>query len=85
MAAVVTDPEQPNHPIVYANKRFEELTGYSNEEIIGQNCRFLQGEKTDGQAGSCSNEKRHSKSAKNNGCVTKLSEEWHSILESSHD
>lgn len=50
VAAVVTDPQQPDHPIVYANKRFEELTGYSNEEIIGQNCRFLQGDKTDKQA-----------------------------------
>lgn len=50
VAAVVTDPQQPDHPIVYANKRFEELTGYSNEEIIGQNCRFLQGDKTYKQA-----------------------------------
>lgn len=50
VAAVVTDPQQPDHPIVYANKRFEELTGYSNEEIIGKNCRFLQGDKTDEQA-----------------------------------
>jgi PAS domain S-box-containing protein len=31
-------------PLVYANKRFEELTGYSQEELIGRNCRFLQGD-----------------------------------------
>jgi PAS domain S-box-containing protein len=34
-------------PIVYANKAFERLTGYSQEEIIGHNCRFLQGEDRD--------------------------------------
>ncbi|MHA3081318.1 bifunctional diguanylate cyclase/phosphodiesterase [Acinetobacter sp. ANC 5502] len=36
-----------NHPIVYVNPAFSELTGYSEIEILGKNCRFLQGEKTD--------------------------------------
>ncbi len=40
----LADPDLPDAPIVYANKAFERLTGYANEEIIGKNCRFLQGE-----------------------------------------
>lgn len=47
VAAVVTDPEQADNPIIYNNETFAELTGYADEEIIGRNCRFLQGEKTD--------------------------------------
>ena len=39
----VTDPRQPDNPIVYANTSFFETTGYSPEEVIGRNCRFLQG------------------------------------------
>jgi PAS domain S-box-containing protein len=38
----LADPDLDDAPIVYANKRFEEITGYSREEIIGRNCRFLQ-------------------------------------------
>jgi len=40
---VITDATQPDHPIVYVNPAFEEMTGYSVQEILGQNCRFLQG------------------------------------------
>lgn len=40
----LADPDIEDAPIIYANKAFERLTGYSNEEIIGHNCRFLQGE-----------------------------------------
>lgn len=40
---VITDCLQPDYPIVYCNKAFEDLTGYSRNEIIGHNCRFLQG------------------------------------------
>lgn len=40
----LADPDLPDAPIVYANKAFEKLTGYSQEDIIGRNCRFLQGE-----------------------------------------
>lgn len=43
---VITDPELPDNPIVYANEGFEKLTGYSTEDILGFNCRFLQGEDT---------------------------------------
>lgn len=40
----LADPDLEDAPIVYANKAFERLTGYSHDEIIGHNCRFLQGE-----------------------------------------
>ena len=40
----LSDPDMPDSPIVYANSVFEQLTGYSQEEILGRNCRFLQGE-----------------------------------------
>lgn len=42
----ITDPTQEDNPIVYANTTFQELTGYANDEVIGRNCRFLQGENT---------------------------------------
>ncbi|MGQ4649453.1 GAF domain-containing protein [Lyngbya aestuarii] len=40
---IITDSTQPDNPIIYANKGFERLTGYREAEIIGKNCRFLQG------------------------------------------
>src|SRR5919199_1565112 len=46
-AIVITDPNEPDNPIVYANPAFEHITGYSIEESIGKNCRFLQGEDQD--------------------------------------
>lgn len=50
VATVVTDPQQADNPIIYANSTFEQLTGYTAEEIIGRNCRFLQGLGTDPNA-----------------------------------
>ena len=44
---VVTDPQLPDNPIVYASKGFLDLTGYSQAQVLGRNCRFLQGDKTD--------------------------------------
>ncbi|MEQ5827249.1 PAS domain-containing protein [Sulfitobacter sp. NFXS29] len=42
----ITDPTLPDNPIVYVNEAFTDLTGYRLEEIVGQNCRFLQGPDT---------------------------------------
>ena len=47
MPMVITDPAQPDNPIVFCNVAFQELTGYTRDEIIGRNCRFLQGSDTD--------------------------------------
>ena len=43
----LSDPDQDDNPIVYANKAFEKISGYSNEETVGRNCRFLQGQEKD--------------------------------------
>lgn len=43
----LADPDLEDAPIIYANKAFERLTGYSQEDIIGHNCRFLQGDDRD--------------------------------------
>lgn len=40
---VITDPNQPDNPIVYVNPSFELITGYTGQEAAGRNCRFLQG------------------------------------------
>lgn len=39
---LITDPTQPNNPIIYVNPAMEKITGYSSEEILGHNCSFLQ-------------------------------------------
>lgn len=41
---VITDPGLPDNPIIYTNPAFTEITGYSADEILGHNCRFLQGQ-----------------------------------------
>ncbi len=40
---MLSDPDLEDLPIVYANKAFETITLYSQPEIVGRNCRFLQG------------------------------------------
>ncbi|KAK9090626.1 hypothetical protein Sjap_023803 [Stephania japonica] len=44
---VLCDPHLPDMPIVYASDAFLSLTGYARDEILGQNCRFIQGSDTD--------------------------------------
>ena len=46
----LADPDQEDLPLVYVNKAFEQITGYTLEETVGKNCRFLQGNEHD-QAG----------------------------------
>jgi len=43
----LSDPSQDDNPLVYVNDAYEELTGYSAEETLGRNCRYLQGEDTE--------------------------------------
>lgn len=44
---LISDPAQAGNPIIYVSPSFEKLTGYSPSEVIGRNCRFLQGPGTD--------------------------------------
>lgn len=44
---VISDATLPEQPIIYCNQGFEKITGYTREEVLGKNCRFLQGPKTD--------------------------------------
>ncbi|MFK0332759.1 HWE histidine kinase domain-containing protein [Rhizobium sp. NPDC090275] len=44
---VITNPNLPDNPIIYANAAFVKMTGYAESEILGKNCRFLQGLATD--------------------------------------
>jgi PAS domain S-box-containing protein len=47
MPMLVTDPGQPDNPIILANQAFLDLTGYAADEVVGRNCRLLQGPETD--------------------------------------
>lgn len=44
---VISDARLPDQPIIYSNKAFTRITGYGAEEILGKNCRFLQGKDRD--------------------------------------
>jgi PAS domain S-box-containing protein len=47
MPMILADPRQPDCPIAFANNAFLDLTGYEESEVVGRNCRFLQGAATD--------------------------------------
>ncbi len=47
MPMIITDPRQHDNPVVFANDSFCRLSGYARQEILGRNCRFLQGPDTD--------------------------------------
>lgn len=47
IAAVISNPRLPDNPIIACNEAFIELTGYSRDEIVGRNCRFLAGKDTE--------------------------------------
>ncbi|MFP4354245.1 MAG: PAS domain-containing protein [Phycisphaerae bacterium] len=44
---VITDSLDPGEPIIYVNQGFQRITGYAPGDVIGRNCRFLQGPQTD--------------------------------------
>lgn len=44
---VVSDAQHPDMPIVYVNPMFEQMSGYTAAEVLGRNCRFLQGGEQD--------------------------------------
>ncbi|NTV47645.1 MAG: PAS domain-containing protein [Chlorobiales bacterium] len=46
----ISDAQQPDNPLVFVNEGFEKITGYKRYEIIGKNCRFLQGPDTNEEA-----------------------------------
>lgn len=47
MPMLLTDPNLDDNPIVFVNKAFLDLTGYEEDEVLGRNCRFLQGAQSD--------------------------------------
>jgi PAS domain S-box-containing protein len=47
IAAVISNPRLPDNPIVECNDAFVALSGYSREEIVGHNCRFMSGKDTE--------------------------------------
>ena len=50
MSVVFSDPSLPDNPMVYVSEEFERQSGYTVEEAVGRNCRFLQGPDTDPNA-----------------------------------
>jgi PAS domain S-box-containing protein len=46
MSVVFSDPSLPDNPMIFVSEEFERQTGYSPEEALGRNCRFLQGPDT---------------------------------------
>ncbi len=50
MSVVFSDPSLPDNPMIFVSDEFEAQTGYSPEEAVGRNCRFLQGPETNEHA-----------------------------------
>jgi len=50
MSVVISNPHLPDNPMIYVSDEFEAQTGYTPEEAVGRNCRFLQGPDTNPHA-----------------------------------
>ena len=50
MSVVFSDPHQPDNPMIFVSDEFQAQTGYTPEEALGRNCRFLQGPETSAEA-----------------------------------
>jgi len=64
----IADAREPDLPLIFANEAFYKITGYTEEEVIGRNCRFLQGEDADPRALQKIRESIHNKQ----NCVVEL-------------
>ena len=49
MSFCITDPHQTDNPVIFISSGFTKLTGYQFDDIVGRNCRFLQGKETAAQ------------------------------------
>ncbi|MHC3439541.1 bacterio-opsin activator domain-containing protein [Natrialbaceae archaeon A-gly3] len=47
VGVAISDPDREDNPLIYVNDAFQRITGYPFEEVVGQNCRFLQGQASD--------------------------------------
>ncbi len=50
MSVVISNPHLPDNPLIHVSEEFVLQTGYAEEEVIGRNCRFLQGPDTNPHA-----------------------------------
>ena len=50
LSITVSDPRLPDNPLIWVNPAFEQVTGYRAQDVLGRNCRFLQGPATDPRA-----------------------------------
>jgi len=47
VGVTISDPDREDNPLVYVNEAYQEITGYEFDEVVGRNCRFLQGPESD--------------------------------------
>ncbi|NLW84586.1 MAG: SpoIIE family protein phosphatase [Phycisphaerae bacterium] len=64
----ISDPSFPDNPLIYVNSGFEAITGYTAEDVLGKNCRFLQGPQT----GQPASEEIRRAIAEDRPCVVEL-------------